>query len=228
MGLSLAANEWITLALTFLPIFISAGILIALGVILIRAYHDEVKNKEVSFQKIIKLSWRQIAFASSFFLPVVAAYILMWIVLGIFFLLQEIPFIGTVSTVIFAFGPFLLLLGSLLLCAASVFFLFLLSPVLALKPFTGYSLVDLDLSRLSLNLFYRLVTFVVAALPVTFLSVILFLAARLTTILYVVSGSDLQMVFQWFFIMLPFAILLSPSVVFFFNMAAEAQVHLRK
>ena len=47
-GLSLHAGSLIKLSLTFLPIFICTGILLSMGILLIRIYHDEIKKTEVN------------------------------------------------------------------------------------------------------------------------------------------------------------------------------------
>jgi hypothetical protein len=228
MGLSLAASEWVTLSLAFLPIFLSGSILIALGVVLIRGYRDEVKNKEVSYGKMLGESWGNLITSSYFFLPIVLVYLCLWVVMGLFFLLKEIPGIGDFFGVILAFGPFLLILGSLLLCVATVFLVFALSPILALKQISGNELMQYVQERLSKQVFLRAFLFLFSSLPLIATAALLYIAARLTTILYVVSDSHIQMVLQWFFIMIPFAVILSPALVFFFNMAAETHILIQK
>ena len=228
MGLSLAASEWVTLSLAFLPIFLSSSILVALGIILIRAYRDEVKNKEISYSKLLVTSWENLVVSFYLFLPIILGYICLWLVLGVFFLLKEIPVIGDFFGVILAFGPFLLLFGSLLLCVATIFLIFAVSPILALKQIPGSEILQYLQDNLSKNIFLRISLFLFSLLPLAATALLLYVAAKLATILYVVSYSHLQMILQWFFIMIPFAAILSPAVVFFFNMAAETHVLIQK
>jgi hypothetical protein len=48
------------------------------------------------------------------------------------------------------------------------------------------------------------------------------LAAVLTGVNFLVGSRSLSVALEWFFIMLPFAAIVSPVVVFFFNFAAES------
>ena len=228
MGLSLAASEWVNLSLAFLPFFLCGSLLIVLGVIVIRMYHNEVKNKEVNTGLIVSKSWEYLITSSYFFLPIVLTYLFLWIVLGLFFVLKEIPAVGDFFGVILAFGPFLLLLGSLLLCVATIFLIFVVSPILALKKLSGHELMQYVQTRILSRVFLRISLFFVSLVPLVFTALLLFIAAHLTTNLYVVSDSHTQMVLQWFFIMIPFAVFLSPALVFFFNMAAETHVLIQK
>lgn len=227
MGASLAANQWITLSLAFLPIFICGGVLVQLGVILIRAFHDEVKNKVLSYPRIIKESLKQFAFSLSVFLPIVLIYLLLWILLGLFFLVSEIPIFGDFFSVVFAFGPFLLILGSIVLSVVSAFLVFAVSPHWALKPFST-EMLTYSLQDLSKQLFFKIVMFIVGLIPLGFTTLLLYIAAKLTTFLYIVEESHLQQVLQWFVIMVPFAVILSPAMVYFFNLAAETYVYAQR
>src|SRR5690606_8325008 len=56
-GVAVNATQWLVLSMTFLPIFLCAGILLSLGILLIRIYHDEVKEKRVSYKKTLSNSW---------------------------------------------------------------------------------------------------------------------------------------------------------------------------
>lgn len=214
MGLSLSASLWVSLSLSFLPIFISSGVLIALGVILIRAYHDEIKQKKLNYVTIIKRSWESALSSSYFFMPVILVYLLLWVLLGVFFLLKEVPFIGQLFSVIFAFGPFLLLLTSFALLAISLFALFSLTPLIALKNYSKEQLLEETISLFRIKLLTRLALMVLAVIPVAIISLLLWISAKLTTVVYFVNESHVQLIMQWFVIMLPFAAILSFPVIF--------------
>ena len=47
------ASPWIAMSLAFLPILLSSGILLALGVLLIRIHMHEVKSLHLSFRRLI-------------------------------------------------------------------------------------------------------------------------------------------------------------------------------
>ena len=93
-GLALHAGQWVKLSLTFLPIFICTGILLSMGILLIRVYHDEIKQREVNYWNTLSRSWEVVIGASYFAIPIIFSYLLLWVLLGIFVLLSDIPSVG--------------------------------------------------------------------------------------------------------------------------------------
>ena len=85
----LSGNSWISLSLAFLPIFLSALILLFSSVLVIRIYHDEIKNRQSTFFSVFKKSFDVMLSAASIGLPLVLIYLLFWITLGVFFLLKD-------------------------------------------------------------------------------------------------------------------------------------------
>ncbi|MBI3211934.1 MAG: hypothetical protein HYZ47_04540, partial [Simkania negevensis] len=114
-ALAHGAGEWLLLSLTFLPIFLSSGILLAAGVVLIQLYHHEVKMIPISYIKIFTQSWQLLLGVSYLTLPLLVTYLFLWMLMGLFYFLKSIPAFGEVLGVLLAFGPFLLVFGSLLL-----------------------------------------------------------------------------------------------------------------
>src|SRR5262245_18674243 len=112
-ALAIHAGTWVLMSLSFMPIFICAAIVLSVGVILIRVYHDEIKRKTFRYRDILAKSWEIVIGASYFTIPIILCYLLLWMLLGIFVLLKEIPGVGEFFGVIFAFGPFLINLGSI-------------------------------------------------------------------------------------------------------------------
>jgi hypothetical protein len=227
-GLALGANNWVTISLTFLPIFFCFTVLLALGIVLTRVYHHEVKQLPVSYRKTLYGSWDLMIGISYLSLPVVLTYLLLWTVLGIFYLIKEIPGIGSFIGVVLSFAPFLLVLASLFLSLLTVFLLFFVTPAVALKSNLNLQIGEEILKRLKENPFSNSALFFLGALPLSFISGILCLAAKLTRIAYLEQGGAFSIIFQWFFIMLPFCAVLSPAVVFFFNFSAESYVLLKR
>jgi len=222
------ANHWVAMSLTFLPIFFSFGVLIALGVILIRGYHNEIKKKEVDYYKILSQSWETMLGAAYFTIPVILLYLILWMLLGMFLLLSTLPSIGEFFAVILIFAPFLINLATLLLCTLVLGTLFFITPVIAFKGFS-HSLVSQILSkRFQEDIFSHIFLFLIGVLPCIFYVGFLFLAAVMTGNICLSCKDLLQTVLQWFFMMIPFAFLLAPAVVFFFNFAAEAHVLMQK
>ena len=67
-----------------------------------------------------------------------------------------------------------------------------------------------------------LTLFILALIPITLIVGFLSLAAVLTNVSFFVQAESLSVALEWFFIMLPFAAILTPAVVFFFNFSAES------
>lgn len=227
-GMAINAGEWILMSLTFLPFFLCAGVLLSTGIVLVRIYHDEIKGKPISYREILGKSWEVVIGASYFTIPIILSYLLLWMLLGIFVLLNAIPVIGDFFGVILAFGPFLLNLGSLVLCLLNAALLFFMTPVIALKGLNRIQVAQILANRLKRDPFSNILLSFMAALPLIFLLGLLILAAFMTGSICYSCENPLNNVLQWFFIMIPFAVLLSPAVVFFFNFAAEAHVLLQR
>lgn len=215
------ASPWIVMSLTFLPILLSSGILLALGVLLIRIHIHEVKGLRLSFRRLITGSLDLILGTSYLSIPPVLVYLLLWMVLGIFFLFGEIPGIGDFFSIIFAFGPFLLIFGSLLLCLLNLGLLFFVAPAAAFQPFKRISLTRRVLAAFQGRLLSSLALLLLALVPIALLAGLLSLSALLTNV-HLTFERSLSVAFEWFFIMIPFCALLTPAVIFFFNFAAES------
>lgn len=227
-GVAVDASQWLTLSLTFLPIFLCAGVLLSLGIILIRIYHDEIKERKVSYKTTFGKSWEVVIAASYFSVPIILCYLLLWMLLGIFVLLSEIPGIGDVFSVILAFGPFLINLGTLVLILLSLSLLFYLAPILALKGFNRIQVSRVLVKRFKYDIFSNLFLIGIAIMPIFALLAVLTIAALLTGSLCYPCSTPVHTVLMWFFMMIPFTAILAPAVVFFFNFAAESHVLIMK
>lgn len=222
------ANAWMGLSLTFFPIFLSSGLLLALGVILVRGYHDEVTKGEAKYWKILSSSWETIIGASYFALPFLLIYLMLWMFLGIFILLRNIPAVGEFFGVILSFAPFLLNFVTLLLCVAVVAMLFFVSPIIALKGLNRPLVTEILARRFQADLFSNLLFFACALLPLLLYLGLLLASAILTGSFCITCENPIAKVLEWFFIMIPFAALLAPALIFFFNFSAEAFVLFQK
>lgn len=223
-GLSLNAGHWVKLSLTFLPIFLCAGILLSMGIMLIRIYHDEVKNRELNYFNILSKSWDVIIGSAYFTVPIILSYLLLWILLGIFVLLSDIPSVGDFFSVILSFAPFLIHLGTLVLCLFTLIILFVVAPIIALKGLNKGVVFQVAVKRLESNPFGNIFLGMVALLPLILVSILLTIAALLTGSECLDCNTSLQTVLKWFFIMVPFTACLTPAIIFFFNFAAESHV----
>lgn len=227
-ALALNAGQWILMSLTFVPVFLCAGILLSLGILLIRIYHDEVKQKPFRYRDILAKSWEIIIGASYFSIPIILCYLVLWMSLGFFVLMKEIPGVGDFFAVILAFGPFLINLGSIILGLLNISLLFFVTPVIALNGINRIRVSKILFNRLKGDMFSNIFLAFVAVLPFIFLFALLFLAAFLTGSVCYACENQLHAILQSFIIMIPFAALISPAVVFFFNFAAEAHVLITK
>lgn len=226
-GLAINASEWMIMSLTFLPFFLCTGVLMSMGIFLTRIYHNEIKNRIVTYSDVLNKSWDVIIGASYFSVPLVMCFLVLWVLLGIFVMLGAIPFVGNVFNVVLAFAPFLLNVGSLTLCLLSLSMLFMLTPVIALKGTNRIVVTQTIVNRVKNDLFSNVVLALVAIFPLLVFVGIMALAAFMTGQVCYVCTNPLQHVLQWFFIMIPFTVLLSPVVVFYFNFAAESHVLLK-
>lgn len=223
-ALALYANQWVGLSLTFVPFFLSIAVLMSLGIMQIRIYRHEIKQEAVIYSEILSKSWKTAIGASYLTIPLILSYLLLWMALGIFVLLKEIPVAGAFLAAVLAFAPFVLNLAVILLVPSSLALLYFITPEIALK---GLRQLDLKRSakiRLRKDPFTNLLLVGLSLLPLMLVLALLVVAAALTDSVCMSSGNITCMILQWFFITIPFAIALSPCVIFFFNFATEAYV----
>lgn len=142
--------------------------------------------------------------------------------MGIFYLLKSLPMIGEGIGILLSFGPFLLVLASLLLGLFSLLVLFYATPHIALKKQVQFYIAEEILDRLKISPFSNIILLLIGLAPVLVCVGFLTLAAYLTGLGYVTAKAVLGVSLQWFFIMIPFSLLLTPFVVFFFNFATES------
>jgi len=221
-SISLAAGSWVQLSLAFLPIFLCCALFLGVGLVLIQIYKKECEGSRVGYRKTIKESSPLFFGIAYLAVPLIFTYLILWMVLGIFYLIRAIPSVGQYIGSIFSFGPFLLVLGSLVLGFLSLFLLFLLAPAAAMKKELTPSLAKQSLWQIQKNPFKVYISLLVALIPLLVVVGILSLAAVVTEMMYVASGVGLVVVLKWFFMMLPYCALLTPIVIFFFHFAFES------
>lgn len=227
-AISSGAGYWVTISLTFLPIFLSSGFLLAGGIVLIRAYHNELKKHPFSLIKILQESWQMLLNISYVSLPLVLAYFLLWILMGVFYLLKELPAIGDLIGAFLSFAPFLLILATILLGIFNIVVLFFAAPEAALRTGMRLDLVISIFHRLKTCILSNLLHLFLGLLPSFLCLIILYAAASLTGDTFFSRTKLVSKIFQSFFVMIPFCALLTPSVIFFFNFSAESFVFYRK
>jgi hypothetical protein len=216
------ASEWIAMSFIFLPILLSSGLLLALGVLLVRIHHHEAKQLSLGFRKLIAASMDLVIGTSYLSIPPILVYLFLWIMMGIFFLLKSIPGVGDFFSVILSFGPFLLLFSSMILCLFNFGLLFFVTPAAALQSLKHVPLAKRVFEAFKKRLFSSLALFFIALVPIALLGALLVFAAELTHTNFSLGERSLSVALEWFFIMLPFCAILTPAVIFFFNFAAES------
>ncbi len=224
----LAANPWVRASLTFVPAFLCNGILMIVGVPLIRLYHDEIKEKKLSVNNTLRQSWKLMGGIASLIVPIMTAYLVLWFILGIFYLLKHIPSVGETLGIVLSFGPFLLILGSFFISIVNLLLLFFMPPVVALKSTVRWELAEEVLLKICEQPYVHLKLLVLGLLPLIITVGFLVFAATLTGMALFVMERTWAITLQWFIIMIPFAALLTPAMLFFFNFAAESFVLLQR
>jgi len=220
-ALAIESNHWVGVSLAFFPTYLCTGVLMAGGIPLIRIYHDELKGRTFRYRHVVRDAWRLMVAVLAYALPLILAYFVLWMVLGVFYLLKGIPSVGGALSVIFSFGPFLLIFGSLLLSVASLLMLFFATPQAALRCKVGWVQAEELWSQFQGNLLSHMLWLGLGMIPLMIVVGLLILAATLTGLTYFEPERTMAIASQWFFIMVPFAAILSPAVVFFFNLSAE-------
>jgi len=213
------ASDWVAMSLGFLPILVSSGVLLALGVLLIRIHYHEVKGLHLSFKRLLSGSIDLLMGTSYLSVPPILAYFFLWMALGVFYLLGEIPGIGGFFSSVLAFGPFLLVFGAILLCLFNIALLFFVAPIVAAQGTKRISITKRLFGFFQGKILTSIALFFLALTPILFTTGLLILAAFLSS---TVQEKSLSVAIQWFFVMLPFSFVLTPAVIFFFNFAAES------
>lgn len=223
-------NKWFAMCFFFLPFVLSVGILLSLGVILIRVYYQEVKKIKVEYKKILALSLDVMSGSAYVGIPMIFIYVFLWILFGFLLLLQEIPLLGPIVASIFSFVSFMLICAFISLAVLSIMALFFAAPVIALRSNTDKSFMLRKIfENFKINIFANLFFFFIALFPVTIVFTLLSLAAFLTNASYLFFTNNVVYAsISSFFMMIPFSFLISPVVIFFFNFAAEAYNYMRK
>ncbi len=227
-ALSLNANPWISLCLGFLPFFISTGILLALGVLLSKMYPRDINGTKINVRRLIGSSMDLVIGVAYVAVPPLLVYLLLWILLGFFFLLKEIPGVGEFFSVIFSFAPFLLIFGSLVLCLINLGILFFVTPAVNLLSVRKGSWIKKIFNFLKMRIFGATCLFAIGVFPLLFTFFLLSVAAVFTNTSFLLASGSLAIAIQWFFMMIPFAALISPAILFFFNFSSESYALLQE
>lgn len=216
-----SAGEWIGMSLIFLPILLSTAILFSVGVLIIRMYRYELKQLPLSLKKLLIGSLNTVLSCSYLSIPSILLYLVFWVVLGIFFLIKELPGIGHLLNTILIFVPFLLIFASILLCLFNALLLFFVTPAVSMPSIKRIRLAKEVLSLFQQSPFTSICFLLIGLLPLALVALLLIWAGSLTHA-HFMQGVSWKVSLQWFFMMIPFAAILTPPMIFFFNFSVEA------
>ncbi len=216
------SSKWIVFILTFLPVFTTVFLLFALGIFLIKA-HDLRKETgtEPTLGKVFLLSWKNMVSVVYCAMPVFLIYFILWMISGVFFLVRGIPKLGEFLSIILSFAPFMIILGFCLFVFVNLVLLFFIPPLLSKKKRSEKPLWRILCDRFLERPFIHVFFVTIATTPLFVALFLLIASAYLTKINYFSSTNVLFIGLQWFFLMLPFNILLTPFVIFFFHFSSE-------
>jgi len=203
-------------------------ILLSLGVALISSYHDEVKKKPISHSHILLHTYRVLLKAAPLLFPVLLALAGLWIVEGAFTLLQQVPYIGAVIQLVTSFVPFIWMLLLLALTLVVLYLLFTVTPILALRSVSKEDLLPYVEAEIRESIFVRLFLFIVGILPLIIVEKFLVAAVKWVNFSAGTAMRTESPLLQSLFFLVPAALIITPTIIFFFNMAAEAHVFVQK
>lgn len=217
------SSVWVGQSLVFLPIFLSSAILLSVEILVIRMYQQTQKGLKIDLKRLLVDSLDAVLQTSYLSIPPILLYLLLWICLGIFFLIRSIPGVGQIFNTLFIFVPFLLIFASILLSILSVGSLFFLAPIASRFSIKKMELAKMALSLLQKNIFSKFLLFLIGIAPAVIVGGLLMGAALLTHSSFSYEGGSFSLVLEWFFMMFPMAAILTPFVLFFFHFANEAE-----
>lgn len=228
-GKTVSLNDpWMQVSLTFLSIFVASGVLLAVGVFLIRIYYHEVKSLKLNIAKIFSRSLEIMLGAAYLSFPLIVVFLILWILLGIFHFISKIPKLGFVFDSVLAFAPFILIFCLVFLCFINLGILFFAAPSIGLKKQQKLKIIGSIINRLKTNFFSNFLAFLIGILPLFIALAMIFITLRLTNVYSFYGPANIDLV-RSFFVSLPICFVLTPFTVFFFNFAAEMhQLFLKK
>ena len=226
--LAWGAGPWMKHGFLFLPLFLSFTILLILGVFLVKLYVSQDRGQASHLKKNVADSMKVARDTPYLSLLPLFIFLLLWTSLGFFFLLKEIPLIGPFFNLIFAAGPFLLIVAALILCISSLGLLFFAAPLLAHQSVKRFAWISLIVKWMKKKPLQSTLLFLVGMLPIVVVGGILSFALSMTHQHFSLTGSQVSSVLEWFFTMIPYCALLTPAILFFFHFSAESYVLLRR
>jgi len=220
-ALGAAAPLWTDIGIKFSALYLSFGILLSFGIFLMRLYRSKQEFTMISYRDFGMGFWKAWLHACHLIIPILLLGMMLWVILGIFALIQEIPYAGPYLATFLSPGAFLATLSLLLLLVACGLLLYFATPFIALKGTYDLNVIKQSLLQHAKTPLTSLAFFAIACLPVTILGIFAYAAHVLTSKLLCPPSTTCETL-QWLFLILPTSLFLSPGILFFFNFAYEA------
>lgn len=210
---------WMKLFLISSSFFIVIWVMMSGGPVLIRLYTKEKSNEKYDFPASI-LQFKDLIFRPLYIiLPVVLAFFIFCLFSIFCFLLKSIPYVGVLFGIVLAFAPFIFNFSIIMLFLASLAALFFLSPVFACQE-------NLDLmglfNSIRRDFFSSLFLSATAYFSLFVIWKVLVAAMKISLQLYTCGDGVVEYFLCSLVMMIPFLIVMTPALVFFFIFAYES------
>ncbi|MEZ5314836.1 MAG: hypothetical protein R3E91_01290 [Chlamydiales bacterium] len=213
------STAWFKLLIQYVPLYLAIGCTMIGGIFLIRIYDKELKEKDGQILKMVLKESDGVVQVLYLILNLLVIFLLFWLLIGIFLFLKAIPYLGPFFGIFLAFIPFLLNFGILLLFVVAFLSLFFLTPYLAKsEKFDRFSLQK----RLKKNGFLNFLLLGIGSFPFWITWLFAKQALLMTFDLYVHGATHMTMMLQGFFILVPFTLILTPTLIFLFHFSYES------
>lgn len=225
---SLFLYSWMLSYVALFFISVCVALLFFLGIVLSRMHGCDRNRIEINFRRSCS-AFSEVAFLIIYLItPIFFFCVLCRILLGSFWLLTEIPIIGPFAEVICGFIPFVLIFYIFCMGIFILVSLFYVTPHIALKTENKIDLPREMWMRWKCHLFVNILFFIISISPFLCFSAILLYAFFVTETIYLSPHAFFAFVLQKFFIMIPFALFLTPCIIFFFHFSTESLLLWRK
>lgn len=221
-SLSTHLDEKMVISLAFIAALFIFGMMLSMGVFLIRIYYHEVKQLKIQCIKIIQDSWQMMIKAFYLGSLTIFVYVALWMALFLGFFVSQIPNIGS----FFIFAPYLLLFLSLMLLVGNGLFLFFITPIIALSK--GKQFISESIKRMKYNYFYNVFSFIIGVFPLGIITGLLYITKILLRAFETPLMNPFSEAVRSVFLFAPICAILTPFVIFFFNFSAEMYQLYRK
>jgi len=215
------AHDWVVFGAISVPVYLSIGLMGSLSVFIHRLYYHELKGETIDYKEIFKASMNRMWNGVFLALPLILTHVILWVLMGLFYLLQGVPYAGPIVAVLFSMLPFAFMMIMTILPLFAFFILFYGS------TFFSFDL-KVDLDCLKENPLTIAKHFAIGTVPLLLGGVVLGVIYWATMDLFGVTNNIVALSLQRLFLLAPFSFYLTPFVLFFFHFGLESYGHFYK